>query len=628
VKSQYVSEIDGLRAVAVLSVIFYHVGFEAFGGGFVGVDVFFVISGFLITRLIRDEFVQKGEFSFVNFYARRVRRLFPALAVTIAVSLIASMLLFSPQQLIRTALSALAALFSVSNILFWMEADYFDAFAATKPFLHTWSLSVEEQFYFIWPVTLVFMMSRLPGWGVPAVILLLCVASLAVAEAWIPRDRAGAFFLLPTRVAELGVGALLVWLVGFRPRNAAALEALCFAGLGLIVFACLAFTEQTPFPGVNALAPCVGAALVIFASSARYAAAPLRTAAFVWIGKISYSLYLVHWPLIVFYGAFLFDDFSLAERWLLVAASVTLAALQHRFVEERFRHVTAGSMPAGRFMRRAALVAAAFAIPTGVIVASNGLPGRIPEDRFAMTNRDQRHEVERLYCGRPDPRLDELFTCQNYRGAEKDIIIWGDSHAMHLAPGFAKWFPDHNVSIAFQPACVPQRGFGEYVGSAERAGCVAHNREVLERLRRMPPTTIVLSGAKRGAPEVIAGASREIIARLEERGHTVAMLGDVIVPGADRDLADCGNVPGWILSDERIAARCVGDPDTVASELAFNETLAALVPQFVPINDVQCPEGDCTFFENGAILFRDNQHLNIQGAEFFVGAIRERLPLR
>ncbi len=628
VKPGYVPEIDGLRTVAVLAVLFYHAGFRTIGGGFVGVDVFFVISGYLITRLIRDEVEATGRFSFLDFYVRRVRRLFPALVATILGSALLAALLFSPQQLMRFAASAVAAVFSLSNVLFWLEADYFDAIASTKPLLHTWSLAVEEQFYFLWPVTLTVLLARWPRRGTPVALGLLCLASLVLAEIWIGIDRAGAFFLLPTRVVELGIGAALVWLAPVAPRGRLALEGLCLAGFVLIGCACLAFTEQTPFPGLAALVPCLGAALVILGAAAPVTALPLRLAPVVWTGRISYSLYLVHWPVVVFYEAFLFDDLGLADRWAVVGLSFALAALQHRFVEERFRHVRPEGLPGPVFLGRAALAASALAAAGGATLISGGWPGRIPADRLVMTNREQRLEVERRYCAASDPRfveLGDIFTCQVWRGEDRDIVLWGDSHAMHLVPGFARAFPDHNLLVAFQPACAPQRGFGEYRAERGREDCARRNHAVLEALDDLPPTDVVISGAKRGDPAVIAGATGEMVAALEAQGHRVVVLGDVIRPDRARDLADCANVPEWLVSDARRAARCVGDPETVGRELDYNAVMAEKAPRFVQINDLQCPEGACAFFADGRILFRDDHHLTIEGSERFVAAALPRI---
>jgi peptidoglycan/LPS O-acetylase OafA/YrhL len=623
----YVPEIDGLRTVAVLSVLFYHVGFPL-GGGYVGVDVFFVISGYLITRMIRDEVVETGRFDFLRFYVRRVRRLFPALWVTVAVSGTTSALLLSPEQMLRFAVSAGASLLSVSNFLFWIEADYFDALASTKPLLHTWSLAVEEQFYLIWPALLLLFLRLSGGRGTVAVLALLCVASVALGEYWIPRDPAGAFYLLPTRIAELGIGALLVWAGRFRPAGGPSLEAMLALGLGLILYAALSFTERTPFPGVNALVPCVGAALAIQACRARRLGALLRWPPVVWVGRISYSLYLVHWPVVVLWGAYLFGPFGPADRWGMVAVSLVLAALQYHFVEERFRHVTATSVSGPRFLAGAASAAAALGLVAGVVVLSNGLPGRIPEDRFVMSNRDQRHAQRDLYCRNRNPALPpELFTCQNFRGKDRDVILWGDSHALHLVAGFSEWFPEHNVYVLFMPGCNPQSGFAGYVrpyGSRETEACIARNRAALDFIEDLPPTNVVLSSSKGPRPEVIVPPTRELVARLEVAGHTVAVLGDIIVPG--RNLVDCASVPAYLVSDARLAARCTIDPAAVAEDLAYNDKLATLMPDLVALDDAQCPGGACRFFDKGEVLFRDSHHLTLDASKLFVGEAMDRLP--
>jgi peptidoglycan/LPS O-acetylase OafA/YrhL len=214
--AKYRSDIDGLRAIAVLSVIFYHFGVKTFSGGFVGVDVFFVISGFLITRLIMDA-AGNGTFTFGSFYLRRARRLLPAMLFTIFVSFVLGAVLFTPTHFERLGGSALHGLLSISNFFFWNESGYFDADSAVKPLLHLWSLSVEEQFYFIWPLSVVLLL-KIPFSRIvmPVIFVLLGVASWAFTEWCLDVDPSAAFFLLPSRIVEFCLGAIMVWVVGWQ----------------------------------------------------------------------------------------------------------------------------------------------------------------------------------------------------------------------------------------------------------------------------------------------------------------------------------------------------------------------------------------------------------------------------
>ncbi len=268
-QSNYRPDIDGLRAIAVLSVLLFHAGFEDFGGGFVGVDIFFVISGFLITRLILTD-LDRDRFSFVQFYGRRMRRLFPAFFVAVFACFVLSVLLFLPEDLDRVGKSTVFASFSAANFLFWGEAGYFDSDALTKPLLHTWSLSVEEQFYLLWPATLV-VLNRFGGERVTlAVLTITSVLSLVIAERWLQVDAPGAFFLLPSRIVEFGIGALMVWAVRRQPRNELSFEPIFAAGIAAVMHSVLTYSEDTLFPGLTALVPRIGSALLIYAGGARY----------------------------------------------------------------------------------------------------------------------------------------------------------------------------------------------------------------------------------------------------------------------------------------------------------------------------------------------------------------------
>jgi len=250
--SSYRPDIDGLRAVAVLSVLFYHARFDLFAGGFIGVDVFFVISGFLITQLIINQ-VDKGTFTYSTFYIRRVRRLFPTLLVVVASTLIAGLIIFPPEYLQRFAGAAIYALTSISNFYFMSEVNYFEAVSELKPLLHTWSLSVEEQFYLIWPMCLVFLATRFPRWTIPLVLIIGASISLILAEIF--ADLRALFFFTGFRVFELAIGALMVWVIKIELPSNWLKEALLVLGLALIAWSVFALDQNTPWPGLISLIP-------------------------------------------------------------------------------------------------------------------------------------------------------------------------------------------------------------------------------------------------------------------------------------------------------------------------------------------------------------------------------------
>ncbi|MEM9108309.1 MAG: acyltransferase, partial [Pseudomonadota bacterium] len=295
----YRPEIDGLRAVAVVPVILYHAGYDTFSGGFVGVDVFFVISGYLITSILLRDF-EAEDFSLTRFYARRARRLLPALFLVCLVSAIAAVLLLPPEPLAAFFRSLLATLGFVSNILFWSESGYFAEASELKPLLHTWSLAIEEQFYVIYPLFLMVVFPR----SRRIAFILLCAAWVLsfVIATWASTAAPYAnFFLIPSRAFELATGALIAFLPGLMPRTPISRSLLAGTGMLAIAVAVFTYSSATPFPGPWALLPVIGTALVIIAASQDDAVGRLLSTPLLrWVGLISYSAYLWHWPIFVF----------------------------------------------------------------------------------------------------------------------------------------------------------------------------------------------------------------------------------------------------------------------------------------------------------------------------------------
>ncbi len=339
----YRREIDGLRAIAVLPVILFHAGFSAFSGGFVGVDVFFVISGFLITSIILGE-KQRGTFSLVDFYERRARRILPALFVVMLACIPFSWFWLMPDDMRDFSKSLVAVSSFSSNFLFWQESGYFGTAAELKPLLHTWSLAVEEQYYVLFPLFFMLMWKLGRQWILPSLIAIAFV-SLALAQ-WGSFNRPMAtFFLLPTRGWELITGAFVAFYVTSRgteatlvTSNKATCEVLGLLGILLIGYSVFFFDETVPFPSLYTLVPTVGAALIIlFSSSKTVAGRLLGSRAFVGIGLISYSAYLWHQPLFAFARHRSPTELGAASFALLTAGAIGLAYLSWRFVEKPFR---------------------------------------------------------------------------------------------------------------------------------------------------------------------------------------------------------------------------------------------------------------------------------------------------
>jgi peptidoglycan/LPS O-acetylase OafA/YrhL len=334
VQGGYRADIDGLRALAIVPVLLFHAGVPGFGGGYVGVDILFVISGFLITGVIARE-IDAGQFSIVHFYERRARRIMPALMAMIAAVLVVASWLYFPDDLRKLPASAIAATLFYSNIHLFFDVNYFGGGSEIKPLLHSWSLAVEEQFYIGFPVLMIMIARFAPQWrrGIVAAFALL---SFAIAVATQAKGDGFAFYWLPPRAWELFAGSLLA--LGVMPTlGRRTREALALAGVIAIAFSIITYGKTTVFPGVTALPPVLGAVAIIMAGRGTRIAQILETPLLVGIGLISYSLYLWHWPVIVFAE---YTTNARLSGWRSVAAialSLGLAVLSWRWIERPFR---------------------------------------------------------------------------------------------------------------------------------------------------------------------------------------------------------------------------------------------------------------------------------------------------
>ena len=340
---KYRAEIDGLRAIAVVPIILFHAGFEYFSGGFVGVDVFFVISGYLITTIILSE-KEQGTFSLVNFYERRFRRILPALFMVMLVSLIFSLLWLMPSYMEDFSQSLMAVSTFSSNILFWRESGYWEISNELKPLLHTWSLAVEEQYYVLYPLFLMQIWHFRKDWILGSFIVIAAI-SLATAQWGAYYKPIPTFYLLPTRGWELAIGAGIAYYFLYRKQTVRTLlshksvnEALGLLGLLMISYAVYVFDKETPFPSLYALVPTVGTGLIIlFSSSQTMVGRLLSIKPLVAVGLISYGAYLWHWPLLVFARHLSLTEPSELTFAILALLSFPLAYLSWRYIEKPFR---------------------------------------------------------------------------------------------------------------------------------------------------------------------------------------------------------------------------------------------------------------------------------------------------
>ena len=440
---KYRADIDGLRALAVAVVILFHLGFQPLEGGFIGVDVFFVISGFLITQIIEGQ-IGKGGFSLKHFYVRRIRRLIPAMLVTVITTFVAATFILAPEDFIGFAKSCIGAAFSVSNFVFLAEAGYWDTASELKPLLHTWSLGVEEQFYLIWPALLI-LIHRFVSFDQRWIVYL----ALTVFGVWfsafgLQSNPSAAFYLTPFRIFEFSMGALIAHVSYMRvwkrlSENVLICEGLFIAGFSMIIFCVLVYKGTTPFPGYNAVLPCAGTVLILLSGASEQQQGPLGSLVLCnpvsrWLGQISYSAYLVHWPIIAFYRYELHQEPNLAAQILMGGLTILLAALLYYQVEKRFWIKSSGQsankarLPARQFIG----IIGAFSLVLSAISAH-----AITNDGWQWRAKNAAFTAEEIEAGKSKRFVHLRDTCRivnfpdgpNCRSdAAINVVVIGNSH--------------------------------------------------------------------------------------------------------------------------------------------------------------------------------------------------------
>jgi peptidoglycan/LPS O-acetylase OafA/YrhL len=449
--SSYRPEIDGLRGLAVIAVIMFHAEI-ALNGGYVGVDIFFVISGYLITSLIVKE-LQKGTFTFTGFWERRIRRIIPAMSVMVIVVLVAGWFLLLPEEYVALGKSAIALAAVVANIYFWRNTNAYFADGEEMPLLHSWSLAVEEQFYLIMPFFLVlaFRLSSPRGRLLLPVVIVSMFGSLAASEYAVRVFPGGAFYFLPSRAWELLIGSILALMpAGWIPSSRLVRETTTYAGLACIAVPCLFYTKATPFPGFAALIPCAGTAAIIWANTLGSSGMSLTSAGSflalrpcVFLGLISYSLYLWHWPLLSFSNHWSVLPLSLTDRLGLIALAFLLAILSWWFVELpiRRRAVFPARSSLLSFAGLYLLVVFAFG---GFVFFTRGYPPRLPDQAllYAQAEGDQARHYDRKTKDIRSNALPRFGVTDHI----PSVLLWGDSQAYCLLPAFDVVGKDLNFS--------------------------------------------------------------------------------------------------------------------------------------------------------------------------------------
>ncbi len=656
---RYRPDIDGLRALAVLPVIFFHMGLAWMPGGFVGVDVFFVISGYLIASIIARELIA-GNFSILNFYVRRIRRIFPALFFVMAAVLVGGVVLFTPSDLNDVGKSAFAATFFASNILFWWETGYFAASAYSTPLLHTWSLAIEEQFYILLPMVLmVAAINSAKAWRRMGLwVLLLTLLSFLCSAFLTSRWPEAAYYLLPFRAWELGIGAMLALDVVPRFKTTLQRNAAGVTGILLLLGAALFLDKSRPFPGVLALLPVIGSALIIQAGrdGEHVIGRLLSLPPVVGIGKMSYSLYLWHWPIIVFFIYYAFDFPNLFQELMLLIVIFAVSWLTLRYVERPFRHARP-EQPQWPTFAGAGVSMAAIAGVGALISLMDGLPERLSPEATAITelNTDRYNGFRECFV---DKMENETWLEPCIYGATEDtgpvkIALWSDSHGPSILPGLERAAADYGERVALygHDGCPGVSGLEVFWAGTDHS-CASFIEDTFEAIKGDPDISLVIYAFR--APLYTQGwvrygfAERDrspleigtdngplpdaenrfsffmerfeaTIRELEENGKTVALIYPLPESGI--------SVPAKMIRADIIGAaaeqvtvnRSYFDSRSGAIVEAFDDIAARtnIVP--IRVDEKFCDEELCNLTLNGTPIFSDNNHLSRPAAEQLTG---------
>jgi peptidoglycan/LPS O-acetylase OafA/YrhL len=613
----YRPDIDGIRAVAVTAVLLFHCGLAMFPGGYVGVDIFFVISGYLITGHLAAEIAVNGRVSIAKFYERRIRRIVPALVVVLIITELAAAWLLLPSYLVRASKALAAAAFSVSNVYLWRASNYFEPSSNFQPFLHTWSLSVEEQFYLFIPILMGLTGKLLRGrW-----LLLfgpLSLASFALSVYATTRGPTANFYLLPTRAWELGIGSLLAT-VPLPPISRRWMTDLVGAiGLMLMIAPVFLYNDATAFPGLNALCPCLGSAMLIYvggAATTGFVTRLLGLRPFVAVGLISYSLYLVHWPLIALLRFRTVAPLTSLQIVLVLALSFALSTLCWRFVERPFRRVTP-FLTRGRilFGGGSALVGAA---ALGLIgIETNGLPSRFPD--FVERTIPGHSEWKPGRCfleGDPDYRKWSLADCTRVATGPHKVLLWGDSFAGQYIPGMLAHADALRSTIIQYTAagCPPVLSYRSYA----RMKCSEFNAHALDIIREQNIDTVIVAGRWTDMRQRGLGEIGTTLSALDAMGVRVLLIGQS--PEFTAGVQVISFLKGSKMPDA-VNRWNVFFPSTM------NQQLQSLAGRnvFVDPMPVLCDGQLCTYQDHGTYLFEDYGHMSVEGSRRVV----ERLLVR
>ena len=646
----YRPDIDGLRALAVLPVVLFHADLSVFSGGYVGVDIFFVISGYLITSiLLRD--IKENKFSITTFYVRRVRRIFPALFVVLAFSGVAGFIILMPDELDDFGKSLFAASAFFSNYYFMSDVGYFAAPGEAQPLLHTWSLAVEEQFYIVFPLY-IYVISKYERLRLPVTIFIL-IGSFVYSVYLVDSQPQSAFYSTFTRTWELALGAVLAIRNPKEYFSHRAVNILSVVGFFMIAYAIFFYTEATSFPGLGAVLPCLGAAFIIAAGSCKenMVGSFLSGRTMVFIGKISYSLYLWHWPILVYYKLYSVDPVSHYEIVILLIIVFMLSAFSWRYIETPFRKNVLVYRPR-TLLVTGSVGLSLFAVTGAAFALKDGFPQRFEQNVHTVFQiKNDKVKLENCYDAK-EITEDKVCPIGKEEINEASFLLWGDSHGKAIIPAINKSASDNMKK-------------GVYIG---RGGClsllgVAQVAEGFESCKQLSKEVMVYLAKNKSIKKVFIASRWALYLNgqkyLNEKGNDVYIVDNTSnepsfeenaevflrsfrqtiqeLSKLNVDIVLVAQVPeiGWDIPNDYIRATLFGHNIEFQPKLnsylkrnepvskVFNELPAKLT--IIYPHEQMCDGEECLLFENGKPIYRDNNHITRTYAESLSGIFDKHL---
>jgi len=622
----YRPDIDGLRAIAVLAVVFFHIDHSLLPGGFAGVDIFFVISGFLITGII-NKGVTAGSFSFSEFYRRRIKRIVPVLTCVVACSLIAGNFILLPRDLERLASSGIASQLFSANIYFtyFLDTSYFAADAALEPLLHLWSLGVEEQFYLFYPFLLIGLISIAQRKAIILVAFIIAFCSFMAAELLLESDPMFAYYMLPTRAWQLLAGALCFFIANEKSTKSHSRilsEILAWSGAAAVLYSLIFIPEGRGFPGVNALPVTIGAALIIISASLTPTslARVLAARAFVAVGLISYSLYLWHWPVLAFLK-YIFTDLTQFQNFMAFLLICGLSVISYNLIEKPFKR---SQRPfSGIFMRQFLVPVGGVLVLSSTLIYTDGLGSYAADGKYKAALKQRQADIVPSY---KFPWVCQSFTvgkslltdpnCIINGTQEPNTLLWGDSNGAHFVGAIGEISQELNFSFRSisHSSCPPILENASSFVKTKRQACADSVDAVKSELHKYK--NIILAGAwnsylKRDRKGFLQELS-ETIDSLISKGKSVTVLGKVpILPKFD---IECElkkiKLDTLSCSDKMTAERSlIEDVNSDLRDISVRHGAT-----YFDFSNYLCDANICSALYNKKLAYHDRSHLSMSGS--------------